>query len=463
MSCRRFLSLLIVAACILTVQVARAEGVTPAAPDLPEILSLDEALRIFRARGLDLLIADAAVRNAEGVVQSAGAIANPVVSASVGNGVSYANTPASHANCLTVGAVCTPWIYNLGLTDSAALMDAISGKRGLRLTAARNALAAAKMSRVDAERNITFQVRFAYAQVAQAALGYKFAKDVAESNVTTLKRFQDRLSAGAINEGDLQRIEAQKLESDQALAQAVQTLRQARVQLAFLLGVRGAVPAFEVDVHVLDFSVPLALRDATEVGLLRIAAAHRPDLAALGYSITSSKAQVDLAKRQRFPDITFGVNYSWGGGGGWSTNGAIGPQVLTFGISAPLPTFYQQQGEIKQAEAAVDTNTLQHAKASAQVVNDVSTSFAAFGAAKELVERMEGPRRPGGGLLASAGGAFESVAAQFDRGLASVTDYLDAYRTYVATKVEYFGDLTSYWTAIYQLEQAVATNLHEGK
>jgi cobalt-zinc-cadmium efflux system outer membrane protein len=455
----RLLSLFVVAACILKLQVARADGVTPVPPDLPQTLSLDEALRIFRTRGLDLLIADAGVRNAEGAVEVAGSVTNPVFSASVGNGISYANTNASHANCLTVGAVCTPWIYSIGISDSAALADSLSGKRGLRLKVARNALAAAKMTRVDAERTIAFQVRSAYAQVAQAALGYKFAKDVADSNVTTLKKFQDRLRAGAINEGDLQRIEAQKLESDQALGQAALALRQARVQLAFLLGVRGVVPDFEVDVHVLDFSVPLALRDATEVGLLRLAAAHRPDLAALGYSIASSKAQVDLTKRQRFPDITLGINYGWGGGGGWSTNGAIGPQVLTFSISAPLPVFYQQQGEIRQAEAAVDTNTLQHAKTSAQVVSDVSSSFAAYVAAKQLVERMEGPRRPGGGLLASANGAFESVAAQFDRGLASLTDYLDAYRTYVGTKMEYFGDLTNYWTAIYQLEQAVATNL----
>ena len=35
--------------------------------------------------------------------------------------------------------------------------------------------------------------------------------------------------SGAINEGDLARIQTQKLEADQALDQAVQTLRQARV------------------------------------------------------------------------------------------------------------------------------------------------------------------------------------------------------------------------------------------
>ena len=72
---------------------------------------------------------------------------------------------------------------------------------------------------------------------------------------------------------------------------------------------------------------------------------------------------------------------------------------------------------------------------------------------------MEGPRRAGGGLLESAKGAFDIVAAQYDKGAASLTDYLDALRTYIATKNEYFGDLASYWTAVYQLEAAVGKEL----
>src|SRR5262249_51967628 len=164
----RSLALFIFAACLLVVGVARADGVVPAATDLPQSLSLDDALRSFRTRGLDLLISDANVRSAEGAVDAAGAVANPGFSASVGNALSFADTNASHSNCLSVGAVCTPWVYSVGVTDSAALEDALSGKRGLRLKAARNALAAAKMSRVDAERTIAFQVKSAYAQVAQA-------------------------------------------------------------------------------------------------------------------------------------------------------------------------------------------------------------------------------------------------------------------------------------------------------
>jgi len=424
------------------------------------VLSLDEAVRILHRQGLDLLIAEAAVRNAEGAVTIAGAIPNPVVSGSGGYAVTYSHTHASRMNCLQNGAVCTPWMNSVGISDSAAIEESLSGKRSLRLKVARNALAAAKMSRADAERTLGFQVKSVYVQVAQAALGYHFARQVAASNETTLKKFQARYRKGAISEGDLQRIETQKLESDQALSTAVQTLREARLSLAFLLGVRGAVPDFEVDTRVLEFSVPAPLRQATEAGLLRTACAHRPDLLSLGFSKASAEAQLQLARRQRFPGITLGLSYGFGGYGGFSTNGPIGQQIVSLSLSTPIPVFYQLEGELRQARAQRDTAALQEARVTAQVVNDVSAALAGFTAARALVERMEGPRREGGGLLQSAKGAFDAVAYQYDKGAASLTDYLDALRTYIATKTEYFGDLASYWTAVYQLEAAIATELH---
>jgi cobalt-zinc-cadmium efflux system outer membrane protein len=433
--------------------------VIPPPTELPEKLSLDEAVRVFKTRGLDLLIADANTRSAEGGVKIAGAIPNPVVSASVGNAFTYSTTSYSKSNCYQNGADCSPWIYSVGINDSAAIEDTLSGKRSLRLRAARSALAAAKLSRRDAERTLVFQVKSAYVDVAQAALMYKFAVQMAATQGITLKQFRERYRSGAINEGDLQRIEVQKLEADRAVKQSAYTLRAARLALAFLLGIRGDVTDFDVDTDVLAFSVPPSLRDVRVVELLRIAFAHRPDLIGLGYLRQQAEAQLALVKRQRFPDITLGVNYAWGGYGGVSTNGPIQGPTLTFNVSAPLPVFYGLGGEQRQAEAQRDANALQHAKATAQVVNDVSSSLATYVTARETVELMEGARRDGGGELESARGAFEIVEAQYEKGAASLTDYLDALRTYIATKTEYFGDLANYRTAVYQLEAAVATEL----
>lgn len=438
---------------------AYAADPVPPPPELPPTLTLADALRMFRQRGLDLLVAEANARNVEGGALIAGAVPNPVFNASAGNSFTYSTSKASLTNCLQNGAVCSPWATTVGLSDSAALEDSLSGKRALRLEVARNALAAAKMSRRDAERTIALQVKNAYSQVVVAGAASKFTRDVAGTQMTTLRKFQERYKRGAVNEGDLQRIEVQKLEADQAVNTAEQNLRQARVALAFLIGVRGTVPDFDVDAHALDYRVLPALENATEVDLLRTAFDHRPDLIGFGYQLQQAQAQLRLVKRQRFPDITLSVDYSFGGFGGFSTNGPIQGQVLTFGLSVPIPVFYNLAGEIRQAEAQSDLNALQRAKATAQVVNDVSTALAAFSAQRKLVERMEGPRREGGGLLQSAKGAFEIAAVQYDKGAASLTDFLDALRQYINTRIEYFNDLGNYWTAVYQLEAAVGKEL----
>jgi cobalt-zinc-cadmium efflux system outer membrane protein len=448
--------------------VARAQVALPESTELPNPLSFDEAQRIFHERGLELLIAEAAVRTAEGAVRVAGAVPNPVLSGGFGYAFTYT---AKDPSCRFAGPTATPsnyvqctnQVWSVGISDSAALEDSLSGKRDLRFKVARNALAAAKLSRVDAERTLAFQVAAAYYLAAQAALASRFAKEVADSNTTILDKFKVKFAAGSVNDGDLARIETQKAESDQALDTARVQLRQARVALAFLLGVRGEVPDFEVDPKVLDYRVPAALNDATEVALLREAFDYRPDLVAAGYSLASAEAQVALVRRQKFPDVTLSLNYAQGGYGGSGTNAALQTPLITFGVSAPLPVFYQLSGEQHLAQAQADTNRLQQARTVKQVVSDVDTAFAALQGARALVVRMERgePEAKVRPILESSKAALEITRLQYEKGAASLSDFLLALQTYIATKVEYFTDLTNYWTAISQLEEAVGVNLRQ--
>jgi cobalt-zinc-cadmium efflux system outer membrane protein len=435
----------------------------PQPVEIPQQLSLDQSIQILRTRSLDLLIAEAAVRSAEGDVSVAGAVPNPALSLYYGRVLPPYNPQATG---FVVGPGATPGSlqgsnqvlcpgcsaneYTLGLTDQAAIEDTLSGKRDLRLKVARAALAAARLSRNDALRNIQFQVKSAYAAVVQAQRGLAFAKENLATNVKTLQLFQIRLKSGAINEGDLARVETQKLEADQAVDQAAVTLRQSRVALAFLLGVRGPTPEFTADDKTLDYAVPPQLENAHLDGLLRTAFDHRPDLLAMGYQRASAEAAITLAKRQVFPDITVSAQYTQIG----VDQSAIQPPTLTFGLSAPIPIFYQQQGEIRKAEANYDTQSLQQAKATALVVSDVSTAMAGYESARSLVERMEKLLRP------SAERAFSITRLQYDKGAATLMDFLDAQRTYIATNVEYLQDLSNYWTAVFQVEQAIGMELH---
>ncbi len=427
---------------------ARAQSV-PEATAMPAQLSLDESIKIMRTRGLDLLVAETQVRSAEGDVGVAGAVPNPTLSLTYGRSFTY---PSSTACSPGNQGFCDPNTYGVGLSDQNAIEDSIAGKRDLRLRVANAALAAAKLSRADALRTLEFQVKSAYLLVAQAQRALQFSKEAQATNVRTFELFQTRLKSGAINEGEMARVETQKLESDQAVDEARASVEQTRFALAFLLGARGPVPAFTVDDHVLDFAVPAPLSSLSVDGLLREGFEHRPDLLALGYQRRGAEAAIALARRQRFPDITLGVGYVQTG----SSANAISPPQLSVTLSAPLPVFYQMQGEVRKAEAGYDAQSLGQAKAVAQVVSDVSQAAAAFTTSRGLVERMEK-----GGLLRSAKEARDITRTQYERGAGTLIDLLDAQRTYIAANVEYIGDLTGYWTAVSQLEQAVGMELRQ--
>jgi cobalt-zinc-cadmium efflux system outer membrane protein len=450
----RFAIVLTTFAGILTApRCARAQAI-PEPVHLPEQLSLDESLKMLRARGLDVLIAETQVHSAEGDVGIAGAVPNPGLALTYGRVFTY---DPSHCDAPAgVSTFCDVNQYTANVSDQAAISDTVSGKRNLRLRGANAALAAAKLSREDAVRTLEFQVKAGYLQVAQAARALDFARQALATSVRTFELFQARLRSGAINEGEMARVETHKLEAEQDVDRAAEGVRQARYALAFLLGVRGPVPAFSVDDHVLDFAVPAPLASPSVDGLLRTALERRPDLRAIGFQRQSAEAAIALAKRQRFPDITLGLGYTQTGTGGQGVNAPLQPPTATITLSAPLPVFYQMQGEVRKAEASYDAQALGHARAVAQVVSDVSQAVSALETSRGLVERMEK-----GGLLRSAKTARDITRTQYERGAGTLMDLLDAQRTYIATNVEYIDDLTSYWTAVSQLEQAVGMELRQ--
>jgi cobalt-zinc-cadmium efflux system outer membrane protein len=448
-SSARAFALVTALACAAPAAASAAAPAVPEPPVLPPRLTLDDALRIFRERGLDLLIADAAVASAEGDLRVAGAVANPQLSASYGRSRTSGNCVDAQGNPASCGWLPDP-AYGLGLSDSAALFDALTGKRGLRVSAARAALQAARASRADAERTIGAQVKQQVAQVVLAQESLRFARDVAASQASALELTRTREAAGAISEADVARVEVAKLEADQAVDTANQAVRDARAQLAFLLGARGEVPSFEVDAPELARSAePPALAGATVATLLARATDQRPDLAAARLQRARAAAALALAGRQRIPDVTLSVNYAQQG----TTNQAVTPPTFTFGLSLPLPLFHQQQGEIARAEADLATQSLQASKLEAQVGSDVATALSDYAGAGALVRRMEG------GLLARAERARDLVQVQYRKGAASLLDYLDAERTFIATRVEYRQDLSAFWNALFKLEAAVGGEL----
>jgi cobalt-zinc-cadmium efflux system outer membrane protein len=422
----------------------------PPEPIIPQALTLGQALAIFRTHGLDLLIAEAAAQAAEGDALTAGAVQNPNA------------TGGLYHSFFNDGLYETHNGWFVGIGDSNAIEDALSGKRGLRKGVAEAALAAARLQRADAQRTIELQIKQQYFQAVAAAAALDLAREIAGSTAHTFDLNQIRYRSGAISEVDLSRTETVKLEAEQSEDTAGQALRQAKVQLAFLLGQRRGFTDFTIDAGQLRFATPAGLAGMNAQQLVDRAIAARPDLRAQESQRTRAGRAVALAKRQRFPDLGINLEYQQEGSpsgstiltpNGTATVAGVTPPTLQLSLTGTLPLFYQQQGEIKKAEADGITQDAQAAKLRAQVVADVENAFAAYQTTGRLVGRMEGR------LLERAGRARQLVELQYQKGAASLLEFLDAQRTYVATKLEYIQDLNAYWDAVFQIEAATATEL----
>jgi len=148
-----------------------------------------------------------------------------------------------------------------------------------------------------------------------------------------------------------------------------------------------------------------------------------------------------LAKADSKQDLTVSANYSHVNG----INGA------SFYMSIPLAIFNRNQGEIARTRYAL-TQAQESAKQTTnQVATDVHDAYYIVQTNDQIVQLYLS------GYLAEAQADRDIAEYSYQRGAASLLDFLDAERNYRATQLSYRQVLASYLTAVEQLREAVGT------
>jgi cobalt-zinc-cadmium efflux system outer membrane protein len=239
------------------------------------------------------------------------------------------------------------------------------------------------------------------------------------------------------------------MRAQQEVDLALRQLRQEQIDLALVLGSTGVIPELVVDRHVLDFRVPDALANIDTPALLRIAMENRADRKQAIAQVAQADASVSLAERQRIPDVALLLQYQQLGSG----ENAPQPPTLSVGVGLPLPLFYQQQGEISRASAERQAALVTRRRLEATVAADLESAVNTFATARRIVERYESA------LLERARRARDITQIQFQAGSATLTDLLDAQRSWVQVTSGYYTELVNYWTSVFLLEQALGKEL----
>ena len=309
-------------------------------------------------------------------------------------------------------------------------------KRQHRLQAAKDATAVTTSQVADSERALTFQVASLYINVETAESTLDLAQQDLQSFQNSVDISQQRFRAGDISEDDYLKIHLQLLQFQTDAAQAQLAKIQALSDLRHLLGYESVSPDYDV-AGPFDY-VPL---QAKLEDLQAKALATRPDLRAAVQGVTAANSQYELAKADGKRDVTGQINY---------THVADLSTASLFG-QVQLPIFDRNQGEIARTRVAITQAQEQQKAASEQVMTDVEDAYEGLRTNDQVVQLYRS------GYLDEAQQDRDISQYAYQRGAASLLDYLDAERSYRATQLAYRQSLAAYLLALEQLRQAVGT------
>jgi cobalt-zinc-cadmium efflux system outer membrane protein len=327
-----------------------------------------------------------------------------------------------------------PFAYLLPVASISYLHER-QHKRELRLESAQNATAIATSEQADLERTLLFNLRGAFVQTLQAKSVLQLAKDNLAYYDHVLDVSRERFKAGDIAQIDLDRLELQRVQYESDLQTAEVNLRTTKIQLLTLLNDRTPVEHFDVT-GPFDFSDQILPLDEFR----KIALDTRPDLKAGVQAVEKAKTDHKLAVANGSTDPTFGFDVG--------RNPPI-DQYIGFNLSIPLRIFDRNQGEKLRTQLDIDRNQRLLDAAQAQVFSDVDSAYAMLNSNVILLQPYKAK------YLQQAVRVRDTVFFAYQRGGASLLDYLNAQSDYRTVGLAYLNLVGSYLTAAAQLNLAV--------
>jgi len=335
----------------------------------------------------------------------------------------------------------TPSQLNRDYINNVTEFDALVGytlerghKRKYRIQTARDNTAIVESQVRDSERALIFNVAQQFISILLADSSLSFAQQNLSSFQQTLKVSQERYEKGALSEGDLLKIKLQTLEFQKDVASARLARQQALDSLRDLLGYESVPRNYDV-VGNLDFKPVQGNVEDFQSKALSL----RPDLQAANQAVVAAKSRFMLAKANGKRDLTLSSGYSH----------LAAANNADFSFNIEIPLFDRNQGEIARTHAAITQSEETKDATRQAVMTDVATAYEAVKTGEGIVQLYQS------GYLKDSKQSLDISQYAYQRGAASLLDFLDAERSYRSTELTYRETLATYMLAVEQLHEAV--------
>ncbi len=412
---------------VLSLAVALVVRPARAAEETAQV-TLDEAVALLRRQSPELLAGALKVRAAQGDVTTARLYPNPTLSFGAGN------FPIGRTNPPGIGAGDTV-NEQVGIGQELVLW----GKRGERIAAAHGRMAAAGAERADLDRRLVFEVRARFVRTLVAGERLRLARENLTHYRETVRVSRERADAGEISAAEFDKIALEQRGFEHEVADAEIERREAVAELLPLLGldVADLVPVGEL-------RLPAARTDTDT--LVSEALRRRPDLTAAERAAEAAEAALRLARAERWPNVTVGVQYTHDE---FQVAGNLA-NSLGANFSLPLPLVNRNQGEIERAEAEALIARREVQKLRLGIPQEVRTAVTSYTVAGERVRRFEEA------FLRQSEDARRAAEVSYREGAISLLEFVEAERTFIQTQRDHLDALLDGHTAAFDVTRAAA-------
>jgi cobalt-zinc-cadmium efflux system outer membrane protein len=331
-----------------------------------ESITLDQAVKEAIDKNLNLLAEKYNISIADARILQAGLRPNPVFT----YGQDYQNvfgTGVTNEN-------------NAGPPEWNTRVDFVlerGGKRERRVEVAQAQKSVAEYQLLNTIRQLTLDVQSAFVDAQAARDSLTLAKDNLQKLQDVVTVNEARVKSGDLAEVELMRTRLAAQQFDNSVRQAELRVRTSLSRLLLLMGRPAAPDGLEVAGSLREDRPVVSLDTVRDAAF-----AHRPDLLALARDQARSQADIRLQIAQGKSDFDFGTMYH-------NQYGYASGHTMGFFLSAPIPLWNRNQGEIARAQREQEQLGTRVRAMQAQIGSEAQTAYEQYSTSRVLVDRIE--------------------------------------------------------------------------
>jgi cobalt-zinc-cadmium efflux system outer membrane protein len=324
----------------------------------------------------------------------------------------------------------------------------VSGKRRARIQQYRIAKRVTEAQLQDAVRLQIDNLYTVYVDAVAAALTVKFSERYVLGIRDLLARNEQLFRSGMIREAEVWAVRAKLELAELQVRESRQSKAKANRALALMLNLPLA------DTGKMEVRDPIGhLRPApiAPEEMVRSALGIRPDLRAFKLGVRRAEAEIHAARANSYPDVyvlyqpfTFQNN---------SYLGVQSAYSWTLGVTATVPLYNRNQGNITRAKINKDQTEVQAASIERTVMSDV------LNAAQELEQSLISVQEFRNEIIPANTRMRDAARQLYEKGETSVLDYLEAQLAFNEVVKQYRDALVRHRRAMLDLNTAVGERM----